>query len=128
MVVNSTATPTSRMTKLCYPILLEPVSGGWIVSIPGWVEARAVGTSREGAVDSLRQWVSQRLQESITPTGEFSQLELDFPCDLTNPILHFAGMFADDPAFDSMMEHLEAFRQEDREAYFRQLDAEEVKE
>jgi|GEM_PF-4654632 len=42
--------------------------------------------------------------------------------------MKFAGMFKDDPLFDDCMAEIEAYRQADREAYLRQLDAQSAGE
>jgi predicted RNase H-like HicB family nuclease len=124
MVANPPQSISDPPTKVTYPVLLEAVAGGWIATIPGLATGRAIGETREIAIDRLQQMITQNL--SLTESGELTQLEIALPSQTEHPSMKFAGMFQDDPYFEQVLEHMEAFRQADREEYLRQLDAEEA--
>ncbi|MEB3293057.1 MAG: hypothetical protein VKJ24_07845 [Synechococcales bacterium] len=125
MVANPIKVSQENTAKVTYPVLLEEVMGGWIAVIPGLASGRAIGETREIAVERLHQMMTQNLA-TIPENGELTQLEIELPSRTTHPSMKFAGMFQDDPYFDQMLEQVEAFRQEDRDEYFHQLDQEEA--
>lgn len=78
--------------------------------------------TKEEAIANLNQAMSTRLE-----TTEITSLQIVHP-NAEHPWMKFAGKYKDDPDFDEMLAHIEAFRREcDAEMadYYRQLDAEE---
>ncbi len=123
MVANPTESLIDNAAKVTYPVLLESVAGGWIATIPGWAEGKAIGETREAALERLQQVVKQKLPNGYGPQ-ELTQLEVELSAKPEHPWMKFAGMFENDPYFDEMLEHIEEFRRVDREEYFCELDAE----
>lgn len=122
MTTNVTA-PSEKSTKLTYPVMLEKQENeGYRATVLGWPECQAFGSTREEALTSLRQIVTERLDKV-----KIVSLEIDRPKP-EHPWMKFAGMFKDDPYFDEMQADIAALRRErdeQMEAYYRQMDAEE---
>lgn len=129
MTTNVTApsekSTSEKSTKLTYPVMLEKQENeGYRATVLGWPECQAFGSTREEALTSLRQIVTERLDKV-----EIVSLEIDRPKP-EHPWMKFAGMFKDDPYFDEMQADIAALRRErdeEMEAYYRQMDAEEEK-
>ncbi|MDB9512928.1 type II toxin-antitoxin system HicB family antitoxin [Kamptonema animale CS-326] len=127
MTTNVTApsekSTSEKSTKLTYPVMLEKQENeGYRATVLGWPECQAFGSTREEALTSLRQIVTERLDKV-----EIVSLEIDRPKP-EHPWMKFAGMFKDDPYFDEMQADIAALRRErdeQMEAYYRQIDAEE---
>ena len=127
MTTNVTApsekSTSEKSTKLTYPVMLEKQENeGYRATVLGWPECQAFGSTREEALTSLRQIVTERLDKV-----EIVSLEIDRPKP-EHPWMKFAGMFKDDPYFDEMQADIAALRRErdeEMEAYYRQMDAEE---
>jgi predicted RNase H-like HicB family nuclease len=113
---------STESSTLHYPVLLEVVMGGWIATVPGWSEAKAIGSSREEATARLQHILSQQI--GLQPTkGDLTEIEIEFHEQPEHSWLRFVGMFEHDPLFDEVLQTIEQDRQADREEYFRQLDA-----
>lgn len=129
MTTNVTApsekSTSEKSTKLTYPVMLEKQENeGYRATVLGWPECQAFASTREEALTSLRQIVTERLDKV-----EIVSLEIDRPKP-EHPWMKFAGMFKDDPYFDEMQADIAALRRErdeEMEAYYRQMDAEEEK-
>ncbi|MDF0555832.1 type II toxin-antitoxin system HicB family antitoxin [Kamptonema sp. UHCC 0994] len=127
MTTNVTApsekSTSEKSSKLTYPVMLEKQENeGYRATVLGWPECQAFGSTREEALTSLRQIVTERLDKV-----EIVSLEIDRPKP-EHPWMKFAGMFKDDPYFDEMQADIAALRRErdeEMEAYYRQMDAEE---
>ncbi|HLO46912.1 MAG TPA: type II toxin-antitoxin system HicB family antitoxin [Kamptonema sp.] len=127
MTANVTAaseksTP-EKSSKLTYTVMLEEQEPGkYRATVLGWPECQVFGSTREEALTSLRQLVTERLDKV-----EIVSLEIDRPKP-EHPWMKFAGKYKDDPYFEEMQADIAALRRErdeQMEAYYRQLDAEE---
>ncbi|WP_449416187.1 type II toxin-antitoxin system HicB family antitoxin [Phormidium nigroviride] len=129
MTTNVTApsekSTSEKSTKLTYPVMLEKQENeGYRATVLGWPECQAFGSTREEALTSLRQIVTERLDKV-----EIVSLEIDRPKP-EHPWMKFAGKYEDDPYFEEMQADIAALRRErdeEMETYYRQMDAEEEK-
>jgi predicted RNase H-like HicB family nuclease len=118
--------PSPPITTLKYPVALEAVSGGWIAHIPGWSAAKAIGQTRETAIEQLQQNITQLLEAENASKGEFFELAIELPSNKRQQLDQLADFFVSDPTFDHMLDYIELERQRDREEYFRELDEPEA--
>jgi predicted RNase H-like HicB family nuclease len=114
---------SEKSTKLTYEVMLEEQEkGGYRATVLGWPECQAFGSTREEALTNLRHIITERLDKV-----EIVSIEIDRPKP-EHPWMKFAGMCKDDPYFDEMqadIADLRRERDEQMEAYYRQMDAEE---
>jgi predicted RNase H-like HicB family nuclease len=90
-----------------YSILIEtPKSGGYRAIALGLPNCRAKGSTREIALQNIRELLTTRLNQS-----EIVTLKIDSP-HTEHPWTQFAGMFQNDPQFDEMLADIQAYRQE----------------
>ncbi len=90
------------------PILVEPIANNGYQARTGEPLAlTAEGTTREEAVQKLRELLATRLQNG----AELRALRV---AD-ANPWVEFAGMFKDDPYFDEWQEAIAETRRKDEE-------------
>ncbi len=127
MTMNLPPKSENLTTQLTYPALLEAVAGGWIAAIPGWSECRVIGSTRQEATERLQQVLAKYLQAREPLAGELIKIELQFPSVREHPAAKFEEFFINDPLFNEMLAVIEANRQADKEAYLRELDAEEAR-
>ena len=81
-----------------------------------WPDVTAYGATEQEAIDGVRVLIRDLLNRT-----RFVQVEVDMPADQTdNPWLTKAGMFANDPTWDSFLKAMADYR--------RQLDNEQVAE
>ncbi|MFE1747375.1 type II toxin-antitoxin system HicB family antitoxin [Coleofasciculus sp. H7-2] len=122
MSVNFLTSSEGNLTKLTYPVLIEAQKqGSYMASVLGLPDCTTFGATREAALTNLRQLLTARLEKA-----EIVSLEIELPKP-EHPWMKFAGMFKDDPKFDEMLEDIKALRRErdeEMEAYYQQLDAE----
>jgi hypothetical protein len=86
------------------PILIEPVNGNGYRSRGGEPFAlSAQGATREEVVAKLRDQLESRLREGS------EVVSLDVPTE-PHPLARFAGMFKDDPLFESWQKSIAAYR------------------
>lgn len=72
----------------------------------GWPGVAASAATREEALSRLRQILQSRLA-----SGEIVNLDVEVP-QSEHPWLKHAGLFADNPLFDQVLEEVEAYRRE----------------
>ena len=95
-------------------ILFKQVDNGYIARPTFWPNEVAYGATEQEALDSVRLLIRDLLNRT-----QFVQVEVDAP--LTNhPWLAKAGIFADDPTWDSFQNAMAEYR--------RQLDDEQAAE
>ncbi|NJM46528.1 MAG: hypothetical protein HC860_10355 [Alkalinema sp. RU_4_3] len=116
------AIPSPPITTLKYPVALEAVAGGWIAHIPGWSATKAIGQTRETAIEQLQQNITQLLEAENASQGEFDELTIELPSHKRKKLDQLADFFVSDPTFDDMLDYIKVERQRDREEYFRELD------
>ncbi|HEX3146953.1 MAG TPA: hypothetical protein VHR66_02660 [Gemmataceae bacterium] len=86
------------------PILIEPVNGTGFRSRGGEPFAlSAQGATREEVLGKLRDQLESRLREGS------AVVSLDVPAD-PHPLAEFAGMFKDDPLFESWQKSIASYR------------------
>lgn len=120
---TSEQSTSEQSSKLSYAVMLEEQEQGkYRATVLGWPECQAFGSTREEALTSLRKLVTERLDKV-----EIVSLEIDRPKP-EHPWMKFAGKYKDDPYFEEMQADIAALRRErdeQMEAYYRQMDAEE---
>jgi predicted RNase H-like HicB family nuclease len=88
-----------------YTILLERrPDGTYEASVPSMPQVAEHGESRAAALVAIEQAIRARLRNV-----ELVDLEIPIPSP-TNPWLETAGMFADDPEVESILEEIYAAR------------------
>jgi hypothetical protein len=88
------------------PILIEPVNGNGYRSRGGEQFAlSAEGATREEVLAKLREQLDARLRNGS------EVVSLDVPVE-PHPLAQFAGMFKDDPLFESWQKSIAKYRRE----------------
>ena len=121
--MNEQQSIPSNVTHLTYPVCLEAAEGGFVATVVGVSVWRAIGTSQQEALARLKQRIGRDLSETGVVGEVLTQVQIGWPQGSEHPWRQFAGMFKDDPLFEEYRAEIEAYRQADREAYFRELDA-----
>lgn len=92
-----------------YPVLIElDRENHWIASVVGWADAKGVGTTRDEAIRTLRQYLMNKQSR-----GELIALRVDSSKQELHPWMEFAGMWASDPQFDEFVAQMQAQRELD---------------
>jgi len=86
-----------------FNILVEPSNGSWSASVIGAPNLAVKELTKEGAISSLRRHITKRMQ-----AGEILTLRIE-----NLGVTGLAGLFADDPTLDEIVE--EAYRLRDEE-------------
>ncbi|HEY9849565.1 MAG TPA: hypothetical protein V6D28_08925 [Leptolyngbyaceae cyanobacterium] len=123
MDAQSLLDKNETLNKCNYSVLIEEKAGFYCATVWGLPDCKATGTTREEALTNVRQFLIARLEKA-----EIVSLEIEVP-PLEHPWMKFAGIFKDDPDFDEVLADIEAYRQErdaEMEAYYEQLDAEDI--
>ncbi len=90
-----------------FDILIKPETEGKVsATVLGLPEYRAEGYDRPSALAALQQLLTENLAQA-----EIVSIDVAVP-QPNNPWLKMAGRFKDDPHFDEMLAHIEAYRQE----------------
>jgi len=88
------------------PILIEPMNGNGYRSRGGEQFAlSAEGATREEVLAKLREQFDARLR------NDTEIVSLDVPAE-PHPLAQFAGMFSDDPLFESWQKSIAKYRRE----------------
>ncbi|WP_341525286.1 hypothetical protein WKK05_22120 [Nostoc sp. UHCC 0302] len=115
--------PPKKTPKLTYEVLIENEPDGTVkATLLGLADFQSSGATKEEAIKTLIQRLQARLEKA-----EIVTLEME-PPKTEHPWMKFAGMFKDDPQFDEVQEHIEAYRREldtEMEEYYQQFDAED---
>jgi hypothetical protein len=77
-----------------------------MATIPGWSQAKAIGTTREAAIAQLQQWVIQQIPNEPSPQANLSQLKVDLSPRTEHPSTKFATTIAQNPLFNEMLEEV----------------------
>lgn len=91
-------------------LLQENLPRGFKATVLGWPSLEMTASTRDEALQNIRQAVKERLSKSELVT-------VDIDHDFGDPWAMFAGMWEDDPYFDEFLAEIAAYR--------RELDAEE---
>lgn len=95
-----------------YQILVSNgYQNGFVASVIGMPECKAVGQTKEEAIENAKQALREQLAHSEIVTVEI-------PSRIENPLLKHAGRFKNDETFDDFMAEMAKYRSE--------LDAEEA--
>ena len=90
-----------------YSILIEtPKTGGYKATAIGLPNCQAKGSTRDLALQNIRQLLIARLDQS-----EIVTLKINSP-QPEHPWIQFAGMFQNDPQFEEVLADIQAYRQE----------------
>jgi predicted RNase H-like HicB family nuclease len=115
---------SEALNKLNYSVIIEEIKAGLYSAIVwGLPDCKTTGATRQEALTNARQLLIARLEKA-----EVVSLEIEIPKP-EHPWMQFAGKYKDDPYFDEMLEDIKALRRErdaEMEAYYQQLDAEEM--
>lgn len=92
-----------------YPVLIELArENHWVASVVGWSEAKGVGTTRDEALQALRDYLMAKQSR-----GELIALRMESPQQEVHPWMEFALMWASDPQFDEFVAEMQAQRELD---------------
>jgi predicted RNase H-like HicB family nuclease len=90
-----------------YSILIEtPKTGGYKATAMGLPNCHAKGSTRDLALQNIRQLLIARLDRSEIVTLKISSPQAE------HPWMQFAGMFQNDPQFEEVLADIQAYRQE----------------
>jgi hypothetical protein len=90
-----------------FDVLIKPETEGKVsATVFGLPEYRAIGSDRTSALAALQQLLAENLSQA-----EIISIDVTVP-QPENPWLKMAGRFKDDPHFDEMLAHIEAYRRE----------------
>lgn len=124
MNTESLLNKSDTLNKLNYSVIIEEIKAGlYSATLWGLPDCKVTGATREEALTNVRQVLTARLEKA-----EIVSLEMEIPKP-EHPWMKFAGKYKDDPYFDEMLEDIKALRRErdaEMEAYYQQLDAEEI--
>ena len=116
--------------RFCHPVpILIECNDDTVITTYHDLDMQGTGRDISEALDDLCAGIIQyyeALKNEIPIEGEQSRISAQKYAHLkliieakaeTNPWLKYAGMFADDPDFDEVLEEIEAYRKELDEAY-----------
>lgn len=100
--------PNSRyVQKLNYSVLIQQQSeNSWTAIALGGLDCKVQASTREQALENLRQSIQQRFANA-----EIAQLEVQIP-SAEHPWMKFAGMFKDDPYWNEFLDDMATYRRE----------------
>ncbi|MEB3830778.1 type II toxin-antitoxin system HicB family antitoxin [Phormidium sp. CCY1219] len=111
-------------TPIQLTVAIKSVTEGeFTARILEWADCHASGSTKEEALERLQGEIRDRLDNS-----EMYSLEI-MPANGEHPWMKFAGMYADNPLFDEVLEEIAAYRNEidaEMEEEFENLQMEEV--
>ena len=107
--VNGTAEYSHRRQ---YDVRVEPVDDLFRASVLAWAGFSVEAPTREEAIQRAQSAIVERLAQEDIVTLEVDRMPENKP----NPLLKFAGIYADDPDYDEFLAEIENYR--------RQIDAE----
>lgn len=104
---NSLSIDTHSSSKRSYDVLIEhQADGGVSATVLGWQDCQAQASTKEEALNTLRQLIDARLQNT-----EIVSLEINLP-QSEHPWMRFAGIFKDDSDFEEVLADIAHYRQE----------------
>ncbi len=110
-----------KLSNLTYNVVIETENEGTVrATVWGLPNCQAEGGTRSEALAKVRELLTARLSKA-----EIVQMEMELPKP-EHPWMKFAGMYADNPVFPEVLEHIEADRRKldaEMEAYYRTIDA-----
>lgn len=86
-------------------LLQEKPPNGFTATVLGWPDLQITASTRDEALQNIRQAVKDRLSKSELIT-------VDIDHESGDPWVKFAGMWADDPYFDEFLAEIAAYRRE----------------
>jgi hypothetical protein len=104
MTLETSPQPTSRIP---YTISVEQQpDGAWFAQVCGWEDCHAEAPTREAVISQLKQQLSDRL-------AQLEVVFIDLPVAAPeNSWIQDAGMFANEPLFDDVLDEIVAYRRE----------------
>ena len=89
-------------------ILFKQADNGYVARPTLWPDEMAYGATEQEALESVRALIRDLLDRT-----RFVQVEVDVPVkQADNPWLAKAGMFVDDPTWDSFLKAMADYRRE----------------
>jgi len=89
-----------------YDVLVEKVeNNGYVARVMAWSDCVVQADTRDEALAQARQAIEDRLSQADIVT-------IEVPSSRENPLLRFAGMWADNPDFGGFQEEIENYRRE----------------
>jgi hypothetical protein len=101
-----TALSLPNTSTHAFDVLIKPETEGNVSATVLGLEYRAIGSDRTSALAALQQLLAANLSQA-----EIVSIDIAVP-QPENPWLKMAGRFKDDPHFDEMLVHIEAYRRE----------------
>ncbi len=87
-----------------YDVLVEKVeTNGYVARVMAWTDCVVQADTRDEALAQARQAIEAKLSQADIVT-------IEVPSSKENPLLRFAGMWADNPDFDGFQEEIENYR------------------
>jgi predicted RNase H-like HicB family nuclease len=123
MNLSLLTSPSKKPSQFSYDVLIENQEDGRVLAtVIGLPDCQAIGATKEQALTSLYERLSERLAKA-----EIVSIEIE-PPKAEHPWMKFAGMYKDNPLFDEVQAYIEAERREldaEMDEYYQQLDAED---
>jgi hypothetical protein len=95
------------LSKTQVNVLFKQENSGQVSAmILGLPEYRVEGNDRKSALVKLQELLAKKLEKSEIVSLEIGQIEPE------HPWMKFAGIFKEDPDFDTMLEEIEILRRE----------------
>lgn len=125
--IEELTSTADMLSKLTYNVVIETENEDMVrATVWGLPDCQAEEKTRSEALEKVRELLKARLSKAEIVQMEM-EMELPKP---EHPWMKFAGMYADNPVFPEVLEHIEADRREldgEMEAYYRAMDVEEDK-
>ena len=106
MTTNLVKNTTDSLSTFNYSVLVEEKEDGYQATVWGQPDLVVFAPTREEALKNLNELVNTRLQNVEIVTAVIEQPTSE------HPWMKFAGMYKDNPLFEEMKLHIEAYRRE----------------
>ncbi len=92
---------------MTYEVILRKKDNKYIARVRDWPELMIEENTREAAISQIKE----QLVEYLSHPPEVVHIDLETTAE-TNPWLKFAGMWADDPAWEDFLAEVETYRRQ----------------
>lgn len=117
MTANLIDNTVGKLSQINYSVLVEEKEGGYQATVWGLPDCQVFAATREEAMKNLQEMVNTRLKKVEVFTAVIEQPKSE------HPWMKFARMYQDNPLFNEVVSHIEAYR---REIDAQQIDAEDT--
>jgi hypothetical protein len=105
MTIDATLTPPTSRIPYTVSVEQQP-NGQWLAQVLGWTDCHAEAESRDAAIIGIKETLNDRLTR-------MDVVFIDLPTPQSeDPWMKDAGMFANEPLFDQVLEEIAAYRRE----------------